>query len=73
MTTANSVEISGPTMVIKETEACDRPHADEKKTMPITAKGKARRTLLPDEASVKISFKAKKLKILSKIKIFVQI
>ncbi len=57
MTTANSVEISGPTMVIKETEACDRPHADEQKAMEITAKGKARRTLLPDEASVKISFK----------------
>ncbi len=57
MTTANSVEISGPTMVIKETEACNRPHADEKKPMAITAKGKARRTLLPDEASVKISFK----------------
>ncbi len=58
MTTANSVEISGPTMVIKETEACNRPHADEQKPMAITAKGKARRALLPDEASVKISFKA---------------
>jgi len=57
MTTANSVEISGPTMVIKETEACNRPHADEQKPMEITAKGKARRTLLPDEVSVKISFK----------------
>jgi len=42
-------------MVVKETEACNRPHADEQKT--ITAKGKARRTLLPDEVSVKICFK----------------
>ena len=55
MTSTNSVEISGATMVVKETEACNRPHADEQKT--ITAKGKARRALLPDEASVKISFK----------------
>ena len=56
MTGTNSVEISGPTMVVKETEACNRPHADERK--PITAQGKARRVLLPDEALVKIGFKA---------------
>ncbi len=56
MTSTSSVEISGPTMVIKETEACDRPHADKRKT--ITAQGKARRLLLPDEAIVKIGFKA---------------
>jgi len=50
------VEISGATMVVKETEACSRPHADEQKI--IAAKGKARRALLPDEALVKIGFKA---------------
>ena len=37
MTSTSSVEISGPTMVVKETEACNRPHADEQKPMAITA------------------------------------
>ena len=56
MTSTSSVEISGPTMVVKETEVCNRPHADERKK--ITVQGKARRVLLPDEALVKIGFNA---------------
>jgi len=56
MTSTSSVEISGPTMVVKETEVCNRPHADERKK--ISVQGKARRVLLPDEALVKIGFNA---------------
>ena len=56
MTSTSSVEISGPAMVVKETEACNRPHADEQKK--ITVQGKARRVLLPDEALVRIGFNA---------------